>query len=152
MALDIADNDLALWTDYLNKAGSRHTIIEGHLTRFMLVHICGHYEVEIFRIITDRVKRSGDSGVSSYVAYLLDHRVPIHPNSLKGALRGFGAECLDRFLQGVEHDDLRQYRAIVENRNKSAHGRPIQVTFDDVCTRHANAKRVIDTFGHALGL
>ena len=118
----------------------------------MLVHICGHYEIEIFRIITDRVQRSGDDGVSSYVASLLDHRVPIHPSSLKGALRGFGAECLDKFLQDVGYDDLRQYRAIVENRNKSAHGRPIQVTFDDVCARHVNAKRVIYTFGRALGL
>lgn len=117
----------------------------------MLVHICGHYELEIVRIITDRIRRSGDDGASSYVASLLERRAPIHPDSLKDALRGFGAECLDKFVQDARHNDLRHYRNIVENRNKSAHGKRIQLTFDEVCAHHTSAKRVIDAFGHALG-
>ena len=117
----------------------------------MLVHICGHYEIEIVRIISDRVQRSGDNGVSSYVSSLLERHAPIHPDALRGVLGGFGPECLSEFRQGVERYDLRQYRNIVENRNKSAHGRRIQMTFDEVCAHHASAKRVIDKFGHALG-
>ena len=131
---------------------SRRTIIESQLTRFMLVHLCGHYEVEIIRIITDRVRRSGDGGVSSYVASLLERRMPIHPDSLRDILRGFGAEPLAKFLGGIERDDLRQYKNIVEYRNRSAHGRRVQVTFDEVCAHHASAKRVISAFGHALDL
>ena len=107
--------------------------------------------MEIVRIVTDRVRRSGDEGVSSYVASLLERRAPIHPDSLKVILRGFGAECLDKFLQGTVHDDLRHYKNIVESRNKSAHGKRIQVTFDEVFSHHTSAKRVIDAFGHALG-
>lgn len=118
----------------------------------MLVHICGHYEVEIVRIISDRVLKSGDVGVSSYIASLLERRAPIHPDSLMSVLRGFGAECLGEFRQSVERADLRQYTNLVENRNKSAHGRRIQVTFDEVCAHHPSAKRVIDAFGHALYL
>ena len=83
-----------MWGERLDKTGSRRTVIEAQLTRFMLVHICGHYEIEIVRIISNRVSVSGDAGVSSYVASLLERRAPIHPESLKGVLRGFGAECL----------------------------------------------------------
>lgn len=118
----------------------------------MLVHICGHYEVEIVRIILERIRKSGDMGAVSYVTSLLERRAPVHPSALKGVLRGFGAECLDKFLQGVGSIDLRKYENIVENRNRSAHGRRIQVTFNEVCAEHPSAKRVIDAFGHALDL
>ena len=91
----------------------------------MLVHVCGHYEIGIARIVSKRVKKSGDDGVASYVASLLERRAPIHPDSLKCVLKGFGSECLSKFSQGAESNDLRQYKNIVENRNKSAHGKHI---------------------------
>ena len=47
----------------------------------MLVHICGHYEIVIARIVSKRVKKSGDEGVASYVASLRERRAPIHPDS-----------------------------------------------------------------------
>lgn len=139
-----------MWSDHLDRAGLRHTIIENQITRFMLVHICGHYEVEIVGIISSRVQRSGDSGVVSYVESTLDHRAPVHPSSLRGVLKRFGTECLDRFHRAADDSDLWKYRNMVENRNRSAHGKRIQVTFDEVCTYHAGAKRVIGAFGHAL--
>lgn len=116
----------------------------------MLVHICGHYEMEIVEIMSRRVKRPGDVGVSSYVASLLERRAPIHPDALKGILRGFGGRCLDDFHQGAKPDDLLRYKNIVENRNKSAHGKYVNVTFDEVRENHAGAKRVINAFEQAL--
>lgn len=116
----------------------------------MLVHICGHYEMEIVGILSKRVQRSGDAGVASYVASLLERRAPIHPDSLKDILRGFGRECFEKFRQGAKSDDLLRYKNIVENRNKSAHGQYVNVTFDDIREHHAGAKRVINAFEHAL--
>lgn len=116
----------------------------------MLVHICGHYEMEIVGIMSRRVQRSGDGGVASYVTSLLERRAPIHPDSLKDILRGFGGGCLDKFSRGARPDDLLRYKNIVVNRNKSAHGRYVNVTFDDVCKHHASAKRVINAFERAL--
>lgn len=150
MALDDADSDLALWSDHLDRTGSRSTVIESHLARFMLVHICGHYEAEIAAIISKRVKMSGDEGVASYVASLLERRTPIHPDSLRGVLRGFGPECLKRFRRDAGRVDILQYTNVVDNRNRSAHGKYIQVTFDEVCAYHDGAKRVIVAFGNAL--
>lgn len=135
----------------MDRTNARNTIIEGQLTKFILVHICGHYEMEILRIVSRRVEEFSDEGVTSYVASLLERHISIHPNSLKDILRGFGGGCLDKFRQGVNPDDLLQYKNIVENRNKSAHGRSVNVTFDEVCEHHGGAKRVIDAFGHALG-
>lgn len=117
----------------------------------MLVNICGHCEMEMLGIVSRRVQESGDEGVASSVAAMLERRVPIHPDSLKDILRGFGGGCLDRFRQGASPNDLRRYKNIVENRNKSAHRRHVNVTFDEVCEHHAGAKRVINAFGHALG-
>lgn len=36
----------------LDQTGTKHTIIGSQLTRFMLVHVCGHYEIEIARIVS----------------------------------------------------------------------------------------------------
>lgn len=148
--LEDADMDLSMWATHLDRTNTRHTIIESQLTKFMLVHICGHYEMAIAGIVSRRVQRSGDGGVASYVASLLERSAPIHPDSLKGVLKGFGGGCLDKFRQGTKSDDLLQYKNIVLNRNKSAHGRDVNVTFDDVREHHANAKRVINAFERAL--
>lgn len=118
-ALDIADNDLALWSQHLDQTGSRYTIIENQLTRFMLVHMCGHYETEIKGIILNRVEKSGDPGVTSYVKFPLERRAPMHPDSLKSVLKRFGGECLDRFVQNTTEADLHQYANIVVNRKKA---------------------------------
>ncbi len=149
-ALDTADDDLALWSQHLDQTESRYTIIENQLTRFMLVHICGHYEMEIKGIILKRVQKSGDPGVTSYVKFLLERRAPVHPDALKGVLKKFGGECLSRFTQNTSEADLNQYANIVVNRNKSAHGEQIQTSFDEICAYHAGAKRVIVAFDRAL--
>ena len=148
--LDNADRDLRLWETHLDRTNTRYTVIESQLTKFMLVHICGHYEIEIVGIVSRRVQRSGDGGVASYVASLLKRNAPIHPDALKGVLKGFGGECLDMFRRGAKSDDLRRYENIVLNRNKSAHGLDVNVTFDDVREHHASAKRVINAFERAL--
>ena len=148
--LDNADMDLRLWETHLDRTNTRNTVIETQLTKFMLVHICGHYEMEIIGIVSRRVQRSGDGGVASYVASLLKRGAPIHPDALKSVLKGFGGGCLDVFCRGTKSDDLFQYKNIVLNRNKSAHGQDVSVTFDDVREHHASAKRVINAFERAL--
>ena len=148
--LEAADNDLNMWRAHLDQTNARNTVIESQLTKFMLIHICGHYEMEIVEIVSRRVQKSGDEGVAAYVTSQLERRTPIHPDSLKSILKGFGGECLDKFREGAKRDDLLHYRIIVENRNKSAHGRYVHVTFDEVREHHAGAKRVIDAFGRAL--
>lgn len=150
MTLDDADTDLNLWNAHLDLTNTRQTVIESQLTKFLLVHMCGYYEVEIVEIMSRRVQRSGDRGVASYVTSLLERRAPIHPDSLKDILSGFGGGCLNKFRQGAKSDDLRRYKNVVLNRNKSAHGRYVNVTFDDICEHHASAKRVISAFERAL--
>ena len=103
-------------------------------------------------MLLERVRRSGDGGVASYVSSMLERHASIHPDSLKDVLRRFGGDCLGVFLQDSGSDSLRRYGSIVVNRNKSAHGGHIQMTFDDVCEYHDDATRLIGAFGHALGV
>ena len=139
-----------MWAGHLERTGTRLTIIESQLTRFVLVHICGHYENEIKRIVAERAKKSGDEGLALYVMSTLERHASIHPDSLRDILKKFGGGCVEVFRRNVKKDDLNWYRNIVENRNKSAHGGYVQVSFDDVCTYHAGAKRIIEAFGNAL--
>ena len=98
-----------MWRAHLDQTNARNTVIESQLTKFMLVHICGHYEMEIVEIVSKRVQKSGDEGVAAYVTSQLERRTPIHPDSLKSILKGFGSECLDKFRQGAKRDDLLHY-------------------------------------------
>ena len=115
-----------------------------------MVHICGHYENEIKRIVAERAKKSGDEGLARYAMSTLERHASIHPDSLKDILKRFGGGCVETFGRSVEKGDLYWYRNIVENRNRSAHGGYVQVSFDDVRTYHAGAKRIIEAFGNAL--
>ena len=106
-----ADSGLSPWGAHPDRTNARNTVIEGQLTRFMPVNICGHYEMEILEIVSRSVQESGGEGVASHVVAMLERRVPIHPDALKGILRGFGGGCLDRFRQGAGPNDLLRYRA-----------------------------------------
>ena len=81
MTLDDADTDLSLWNAHLDLTNTRQTVIESQLTKFLLVHVCGHYEMEIVKIMSKRVQRSGDRGVASYVISLLE-RAPLSTPTL----------------------------------------------------------------------
>lgn len=140
-----------MWNDHLDRTGSRRTIIENHVTRFILVHICSICEQEIRAAITTRAKKSGDEGLATYMESLLERRTPAHPDMLKDVLKQFGGGSAEAFRNRTTEEDVDQYRTIVENRNKSAHGRDIQMNFREVCVFHPGAKKVIAAFGYALG-
>ena len=153
MTLDELDADLKLCREHLKITKSRGTEIESFLTRFLLVHICSKYEMEVKNIITNRVKQTGDKEVISFTEGSIARIRNIKTSDLRGkVLKKFSEDCLGRFDKNIRKEALARYENIIANRDRCAHGSSINMTFDELVISHKKAKEVLDVVHHAINL
>ena len=111
MTLDELDADLELCDKHLKTTNSKGTEIESFLTRFLLVHICAKYEMEVKNIITHRVKQTGDKEVISFTEGSIARIRNIKPDDLRGnVLKKFSEDYLERLDNNVRKEALSRLR------------------------------------------
>lgn len=135
----------------LKDAGSDDEVIHSQLARFLLVHICGRYEVAVGEMIRERAEKSGDRPLASYVSQTFKpYRQLSFSELVQSILAKFGKDHSAWFERHVSVDNRGRYNSIITNRNKSAHGQPIHVTLTDIEDWHGGAKEVLRAFEAAL--
>lgn len=145
------DRDIERWKSLLKEAGSDDEVIRSQLARFLLVHICGRYEVAVGEMIRERAEKSGDRPLASYVSQTFRPYRQMNFNQLvQSILAKFGKDHSTWFERHVSVDSRGRYNSIIANRNKSAHGQPIHVTLIDIEDWHEGAKEVLHAFEAAL--
>lgn len=149
--LDI-EKDLTLCQAHLDSTNNKGTEIESFLTQFLLVRICGQYEKEIAKIVNDRATRSGDKELALFVGKTVEAYKHLKLDSIRGnILRRFGSKYSDSFDTIIKDTEPAiRYQNIIENRDSSAHGGSIQMTFEELCISHNKAKEVLQALSDVL--
>ena len=152
MTLSKLDQDLALCQAHLTTTKSMGTEIESFLTRFLLVHICSEYEKEIKNMITARAEQTGDEELISFIEKTIARIRNIKTGDLRGnVLKRFSDDCLNRFDNKIKGKEaLSRYENIIANRDLSAHGSSINMTFAELIISHEKAKEVLMAVSDAI--
>lgn len=99
--------------------------VQGQLARFLVVRSAGHLEFTLHECIAGYVEEKSIPAIGSFVRSGLPRGANPHPDTLAKQLRRLDpswGDDLDRFMD--EEDGLRRrtLAAMVEQRNKIAHG------------------------------
>lgn len=151
MTIADLERDLQICQEHLRKTNSNNSDIDTFLTQFMLVRICGEYEIEIKRSINNRVKKTGDSNLAKFVENKIDVR-SILISDIKGniikPLSSDGGNSFDFKTKDTEMAS--RYNNIVENRNYIAHGTYINMTFSELMDSYNIAKGIIQIINEEI--
>lgn len=108
--------------------------------------------MEIKRIVIQRAKQTGDTELTSFVERTVEGFRNLKIDSIRGnILLRFSDDCAKTFeakVTGTESEI--RYGNIVTNRNLSAHGDSIHMTFDELIQSHKLAKDVLKAMSDAL--
>ena len=153
MNVSYIDRDIERWKNLLEESGSDDEMARTQLARFLLVHVCGQYEIAIAEMIKSRAEKSGDRPLASYVSQTFrPHRQMSFKELAVNILAKFGKNHRVWFEKRVSADSRGNYNSIITNRNRSAHGQAIRVTLGDIAVWHEGAKEVLRAFEGALAL
>ena len=146
------EKSLIFCQNHLNTTNGKGTEIESYLTQFLLVSICGRYEKEIERIVNQRAEKSGDVELASFVKETMEAYKHLKLDAVRGKiLKKFSEKYADLFDAKIMGKDSQiYYQNIVINRDASAHGGIVNMTFDDLVKAHGHAKEVLEALHDAL--
>lgn len=147
------DQDIERWTRILKESQDHTPYTESLLVRFLLVHMCGHYERVVDSLINERAKKSRDDQLASYVrkAYKM-RREPTWKYLQDDVLEKFSKRQREWFKTSVDEGTKINYNSLIANRNNSAHGQPVDATIKEITAWHQDAKKVLRAFEYALNL
>jgi len=153
--MTIANVELAIKTCemHLNNTGSKGTEVESILTKYLIVHICAAYEIEIKKMVKQRAAKAGDKELESFVNNTIRTFRSLKITDIRGNLGKFSDGCLSIFdskIKGTEAEV--RYSNIVINRHAFAHGSDINVTFDELLDSYSKAGAVLTAIREALGI
>ena len=140
--------------EHLKGTGTKGTEIESILTKYLLVYICGAYETEIKNMITLRAARTGDKEIESFVKNTIKTFRSLKIEDIKGSLLGrFSDGCKAVFNSKIQNTEAEtRYSNIITNRHLVAHGREINITFDELVISYQMAGDVLAAIKEALGI
>lgn len=127
--------------------------IEEILVHALLINMCAEFERTLKELLDDRCSTVDDPAVYAYAtSYSNAAFASPSPQNIGDAIRRFGDGCGEKFarLRSEDSEAWEAYRSIVTNRNHVAHGRPVQVTMNDVTGYYENGHVVLDWFREAL--
>jgi hypothetical protein len=152
MKLPKVEVAIQLCKDHLEKTGSKGTEIESILTKYLLVYICGSYETEIKKMITQRAGKTGDKEIESFVGNTIKTFRSLKIEDIRGSLLGRFCDnykaTFDSKVLGTESET--RFSNIVLNRHLLAHGREINITFDELVESYNKAEAVLTGIMEAL--
>ncbi|MCX5802135.1 MAG: HEPN domain-containing protein [Proteobacteria bacterium] len=145
---------IKLCKEHLDNTGSKGTEIESILTKYLLVYICGAYETEIKKMVTQRAAKAGDKELVSFVRSTIKTFRSLKMDDIRGNLLGRFCDSykaiFDSKIIGTEAEA--RFTNIVLNRHLVAHGREINITFDELVESYYKASTVLNTIKEALGV
>lgn len=153
MVLSKAERNIFVCQKYIETTNAKGTEVESFLTQFLLVNICGEFEKDIKEMLFDRADKCGDPDVASYIKNSFDGR-SIKLGDIKGTiLKKFNDKHGKTFDEKLKLGDAEVcYNNIIENRDSSAHGRSVNMSFDELIASYYPAKRVMTAMFEVLNL
>lgn len=154
MKLPKVESAIKLCKDHLDNTRAKGTEIESILTKYLLVYICGAYEIEIKRMVTQRAGKTGDREIESFVMNTIKTFRSLRMRDIRENLLGrFSDGCkaaFDSKVTGTEAET--RFTNIILNRHSIAHGREIHMTFDELVESYYKAGTVLTAIKDALGV
>lgn len=133
----------------MSQTGEREMALDAYLTKYLLIHISAECEHKIKEMIIKRVSKSADAGLISYV----DKRTDIRDLSI-GSIKGKILKPLkipaDDIFDRLDERIKQSYANIHENRNLAAHGKDINMSFDEVVRAYDDVQQVLSTIDTAI--
>jgi hypothetical protein len=154
MKLPRIDDAIERCRDHLDESHSRSTQIESFLVQHLLVLICASFEIEIERLVDDRVAKSADPEVRDFARSFVDQlfRNP-QIGEIKGLLGRFGDGPKEDFknrIHGTRAETF--FSSIVNNRHQVAHSVGPNLTLAELESAYEEAHSVLDAVHAALDL
>lgn len=136
------------------KEFSGNARVKNLLTQALLILICAQFEKEIKNFLTQRCASVSDEAVKKYID---DHMQgpalrSLKVNELSGLLGKFDISYKEVFKQKISENGqaATTYDSILTNRNKVAHGKGSNATFEDVKIYYKKSHVILDYFKEAL--
>ena len=145
---------IKLCDSHLCVTNSRGSDIEAYLTKYLLILICSNYENRIREMIIERVKRTNDLELISFVdkTYRSFQRY-LRISEMRGnLLKRFSEQYVTEFDRKIipNDDPAIKYNNIVENRHAAAHGGTVNMTFSELVDSYKIAEAVINSLSEIL--
>lgn len=154
MKLPKVESAIRVCKEHLDNTRAKGTEIESILTKYLLVYICGAYEIEIKRMVTQRAGKTGDKEIESFVMNTIKTFRSLRMKDIRESLLGrFSDACeaaFDSKVTGTEAET--RFTNIILNRHSIAHGREIHMTFDELLESYYKAGTVLTAIEDALGV
>jgi hypothetical protein len=136
---------------HLVNTGKIGTQIESYFTRFLLVFICSEYEKEIEKVVINRANATGDTCIASYVAKTFRYTKHVKLPDLRGQVLGrFSVELKDNFNTKFGREEEASYENIITNRDSSAHGGILNMTFLELEESIPKAEKIVIAFKEVM--
>jgi len=152
MRLPRIDDAIERCRAHLDLSAARSTAIESFLVQHLLVLICASFELEVERLIDDRVGRSADPEVREFARSCVSQifRNP-QIGEISGLLGRFGDLPKSAFKSRVNGTRAETFfSSIVSNRHQVAHSLGPNLTLAELETAYAEAHSVLDAVRAAL--
>lgn len=151
MTIAELERDLQICYEHLEKTRSKNSDIDTFLTQFMLVRICGEYEIEIKRLINERVEKTGDFNLARFVKNKIDVRSLLLSDIKGKIIKPLSSDDGNSFDNKTKNTEMAaRYDNIVENRNYIAHGTFVNMTFSELMDSYNIAKGVIQIINEEI--
>ena len=154
MKMEIAQiqRSISMCKDFLEKTNTKGTEIEDYLTKYLLVHICGCYENEIKNIAMKRASQANDKEVEEFVKNSIKKLRSFRISDITGNILGnFSDKYKAHFnslIKGTEMET--RFSNLVENRHLFAHGKDINMTFDELVVSYNQSHEILDKIIESL--
>ena len=152
MKLIKVENTIKLCKEHLDITGTKGTEIESILTKYLLVYICGAYETEIKKMVAERAAKAGDKELESFIRSTIKTFRSLSIEDIRGSLLGRFSDgyksSFDSKILGTEA--ATRFSNIILNRHSLAHGKEINITFDELVESYYKAEEVLIAIKEAL--
>lgn len=152
MKLINVENTIKLCKEHLDITCTKGTEIESILTKYLLVYICGAYETEIKKMVAERAAKAGDKELESFIRSTIRTFRSLRIEDIRGSLLGRFSDgyksSFDSKILGTEA--ATRFSNIILNRHSLAHGREINITFDELVESYYKAEQVLNAIKEAL--
>ncbi len=129
------------------------TEIESVITKYLLIYICGVYEIEIKKMLVERAARAKDQEITSFITNVTKTFRNLKIRDIKGILKYFSDSYKQTFASKIDNTEAEaRYSNIVQNRHSIAHGIDINITLLELVESYNKADAVLDAIKEALGI
>ena len=101
---------------HLEDTDKSGTIIESFLSEFLLITIHREYELFIKKSFIEKINKSKDDEIISYITDMTKRKTSINIEYLKETLEKFNKIYKDEFVKQLESREVNHYNSIISNR------------------------------------